>query len=88
MEETRRMSKVRITLETWSKVFAHSKLTKNSIIYYLSNGLEVTSNDITMPWDKVVDILDPDLSGLRVTINFEEEKEATWFVLSYGGELR
>jgi len=88
VEETGVMKKVHITLDTWSKQFTHSTLTKNSVIYHLSNGLEVTSNDITMPWDKTADVLNPDKSVFRVTVNFQDDKEATWFVLSYGGELR
>jgi len=73
-----RMNKVEITLTRWQEIFQGCVWDGDGLEYRMSNGLVISSENIIMPWE---------WAGSNVLVAFEEEKDAAWFILSYGGEM-
>ena len=77
MGEARKMIAIEFPLRKWAELISpYARLDDFDTLYDLPNGMVL--DQVIMPWER---------AGNDVIIQFRTESEATWFILSHGGQI-
>ena len=73
------MIAIEFPLRQWQSLFPPNvRKDSNPVLYDMPNGLTIELNQIAMPWE---------WASIDVLVEFDNEKDAAWFILSYGGKI-